>query len=176
MAGWAGAGLLCAVGVIVTVAVAVDWKLQRPDWRGVAQAVVSTPQPGTRAVLVEDDDSPIPLGDYLPGLRPMRFRSPPVQELSVVAAVRGVTAGICWWPSCHLSLAALDTSLQIPGFRRVGPVRHVEQFAIYQLWARAPTSLTRPAIDRALRGSPLTGYGLFVQPRDDHPGPRPRSR
>jgi uncharacterized membrane protein len=164
MLGWAGAGLLCAVGVIVTVAVAVDWKLQRPDWRGVAKAVVSTPQPGARAVLVEDSDSPIPLGDYLPGLHVLRFRSPPVTQLSVVAAVRGATPGICWWPSCHVSLAALDTSLQIPGFRRVGPVRHIEQFAIYQMRARTSTRLTRAAIHRALRGSPLTGYGLFVQP------------
>lgn len=162
--GWVGTGLLCAVGVIVTVAVAVDWRLQRPDWRGVAQVVASTSPPGARTFLVEDDDSGIPLGDYLPGLHAMRFRSPPVKQLSIVAAVRGARAGLCWWPSCQLTLAPLDTSLRIPGFHRVGPIRHIEQFAIYELRAATPIRLSRSAIDRALQGASLTSVGLFVQP------------
>jgi hypothetical protein len=163
--GWAAAGALCVVGAIVTVAVGVDWKLQRPDWRGVAAAVGSArPVGAARAVLVEDDPSLIPLGDYMPSLYVMRFQGPAVRELSVVAAVRVPRVAFCWWPSCHLPRAALDTSLRLPGFQRVGPVLHVHQFAIYRLRATSPVRLTRPAVEHALQGSPLTSFGLFIQP------------
>lgn len=162
--GWAGTILLCAVGVAVTVAVAVDWKLQRPDWRGVAQAIRSPSQARTgQAVLVEDIDSLIPLGDYMPDLRVMRFRSPPVQTLSVVAVVKRVGTGLCWWPSCQLRVVGLDTSLHIRGFRRVGRVRYINQFAIYHLRATTPRSFTRSEVERAVQGS-MTSVGLFVQP------------
>jgi hypothetical protein len=163
--GWSAAGVLCAIGVIATVAVSVDWKLQRPDWRGVANAVgVARPAGAARAVLVEDDPSLIPLGDYMPALSVMPFQGPPVRELSVVAAVNVPGAAICWWPSCHLPRAALDAAIHIPGFQRVGPVRHVNQFAIYRLRATTPVRLTRPAVERALDGRPVTSFGLFVQP------------
>ncbi len=163
--GWAGAVALCAIGVTVTVAVGVDSSLQRPDWRGVASVVGSTrPAAAARAVLVEDDPSLVPLGDYMPGLYVMPFNGPAVQELSVVAAVRVPNVAFCWWPSCHLPRAALDTSVRIPGFQRVGPVRRVEQFSVYRLRAAAPVRLTRPLVEHALQGSPLTSFGLFVQP------------
>jgi hypothetical protein len=94
----------------------------------------------------------------------MPFQGPPVRELSVVAAVNVPGAAICWWPSCHLPRAALDAAIHIPGFQRVGPVRHVNQFAIYRLRATTPVRLTRPAVERALDGRPVTSFGLFVQP------------
>jgi uncharacterized membrane protein len=164
--GWAAAAVLCAIGIAATVAVGVDWKLQRPDWRGVARAVGAAPPAGAaRAVLVGNDPSLIPLGDYMPGLSVMRFTGPPVQELSVVAALEGPTVALCWWgAACHLPLAPLDTSIHIPGFSRSGPVVRVNQFAIYRLRATTPVPLTRRAVEQALRGAGLTSFGLFVQP------------
>jgi hypothetical protein len=139
--------------------VAVDWKLQNPDWRRVAQAAAPTrPTGAARALLVEDDPSFLPLGDYVPGMYVMRVDGPPVQELSVIAAVE------CGSPDCHLPVAPLDTSLHLPGFRPVDSVRRVNQFAIYRLRAMSPARLTRVQIERALRGSPVTSFGLFVQP------------
>lgn len=156
--GWAAAGLLCAIGMIATVAVAVDWKLQNPDWRAVAQAVGSARSTGAaKAVLVENTDSLIPLGDYMPGLYVMRFQGPAVQELSVIAVVKCEA-------DCNLPIAPLDTSLHVPGFQRVGPVRRVNQFAMYRLRAARPVRLTRGQIERALQGWPVTSYGLFIQP------------
>lgn len=156
--GLAAAGLLCAIGMIGTAAVAVDWKFQNPDWRGVAEVVGSArPMGAARAVLVEDDDSLIPLGDYMPGMYVMRLRGPAVQELSIIAVVKCGS-------DCHLPVAPLDTSLHITGFARVGPVRHVNQFAIYRLRAAGPVRLTRGQVEHALRGSPVKSFGLFVQP------------
>jgi hypothetical protein len=139
--------------------VAVDWKLQNPDWRGVAKAAgPSRPTGGARALLVEDDPSFLPLGDYVPGMHVMRLEGPPVKELSVIAAVE------CGSSDCHLPVAALDTSLHLPGFRPVGTVRRINQFAIYRLRATSPVRLTRAQIEHALQGAPVTSFGLFIQP------------
>jgi mannosyltransferase len=157
--GLAAAGVLCAVGIAATVAVAVDWKFQNPDWRKVAAAVgPARPTGAAKAVLLEDNPSLNPLGDYMPGLYAMRWQGPAVQELTVITAVK------CGSPDCHVPIAPLDTSLHLPGFQRAGPVRYVNQFAMYRMRAPSPVRLTRPQIERALQGSGLTSYGLFVQP------------
>lgn len=164
--GWAATAALCAIGVIATVGVAVDWRSQRPDWRGVARvASAGRPASADAAVLVENDPSLIPLGDYMPGLYPLIAGGAQVQELAVVAAVKAPTVTFCWWgAACHLPLAPLDTSIHIPGFQRVGPITRVNQFEIYRLRAARPVALTRDEVDRALGSTPLTSIGLFIAP------------
>jgi hypothetical protein len=164
--GWAGAAAMCAIGVISTITVGTDWKLERPDWRGVARvAAPSRPAGAARAFLLENDPSLIPLGDYVPGLYVMRLQGPPVRELVVVAAVKGPTVALCWWgASCHLPLAPLDTSLHLPGFHRAGRVLHVNQFSIYRLRAVSLVRLSRGQVERALRGTPVHSHALLVQP------------
>ena len=168
--GIAGTAVLCAIGVIATVAVSVDWELQRPDWRGVAQVLESSRPAGTAsAVLVENNDAFQPLDDYIPGLHVLISLTPTsgasVQELDVVAPVKGRSEALCWWgASCFLALAPLDTSIRLAGFRPYGSVLHIGQFSIYRLRARVPVVLTRYEVARAVNGAPFGSYGLDVVP------------
>lgn len=163
--GLAGVATLCAIGVVATVAVAVDEDFQRAPWRGVARAVQSSvPAGAAGAVIVENTDSIIPLADYIPGLYAMHLGAP-VRELDVVAAVTVPTVDFCWWgATCFLPVARLDSSIHIPGFHADGPVIHVHQLWIYRLRAVRPHFVTRAEIASALNGFPLTSYGVLVAP------------
>jgi uncharacterized membrane protein len=163
--GLVGTAILCSIGLAATIAVASDVNLQRPPWRAVANVVESNrPAGAASAVLVENTDSLLPLGDYIPGLYGMHLGAS-VQELDVVAAVRVPAVAFCWWgAACHLPFAPLDSSIHIPGFHRDGPVTRVDQFSIYRLRAVRPVLVTRLEIGRALNGFPLSSYGVLVQP------------
>jgi mannosyltransferase len=168
--GIAGTAVLCAIGVIATVAVAVDWELQRPDWRAVAHVLeTSRPAGAASAVLVENNDAFQPLDDYIRGLHALISLTPTtgasVQEVDVVAPVKGRSEALCWWgASCFLALAPLDGSIRLAGFRPVGRVLHIGQFAIYRLRSARPVVLTRYEVARAVAGAPFASYGLDVVP------------
>lgn len=168
--GIAGTAVLCAIGVIATVAVAVDWELQRPDWRAVAHVLESSrPAGAASAVLVENNDAFQPLDDYIPGLHVLISLTPTegasVQEVDVVAPVKGRSDALCWWgASCSLARAPLDTSIHLAGFHPYGPVLHIGQFSIYRLRADSAVNLTRYGVARALATAPFQSYGLDVVP------------
>jgi hypothetical protein len=132
MLGAVGAATLCTIGVIAALAVAVDWRYQRPDWRGLA-AVVDSRLPagnGGRAIVVENFKGILPLKVYLHGLRFMKHVGAPVGEVYLVG-VRGPGFGwFCWLGSaCNMVPATLDRSIRIRGFKRDGPILHAGQFS-----------------------------------------------
>lgn len=164
--GLAATATLCTIGLIATIAVAVDWKLERPAWGAVARAVVrDRPAGAASAIILENNDSPIPLAGYLPGLSPLTGRGALVQEISVVAAVTAPADTFCWWgAACSLPLAPLDRAIALRGFHPAGAVIHVNQFSIERLRARKPVLVTPAEVAGALTGAPLRSYGLLVVP------------
>ena len=162
--GLTGAAVLCAVGVIAAVGVAEDVSLQRPAWGALgARLEADRPARAQGAIVYEDSDSTLPIADYVHGLRWLFFGAP-VEEVDVVAADRVPSNSFCWWgAACSLSPAPLDTTVTLPGFHPVGPVIHVDEFAIYRLRAARPVVVTRPEVAKALSHAALTSYGLFAQ-------------
>ncbi len=164
-AGPAAAAVLCAVGVIATLAVATNWRLQRPDWGGVARAAELTgPHPAAgQLVIIENIDSLEPLGLYAPALHGLRPDGAPARSVTLIAATRGPRSSLCWWgAACHVTQAPLDTAFRLPGFQPAGPVRRVNQFAVYRLISAQPRRITRRRLQDALQGTPLRSYALLV--------------
>lgn len=164
--GLIGVGTLCTIGVVAAIGVAVDWKLQRPDWRGVARAIESRPPTGAgRAILVQRYPGLLPLGLEMPGVRFLKRRGALVDELDVVAMQDSANGWFCWWGSaCNLSPSQLDTSIRLPGFHPDGPVLRVDQFSILRLRSAAAMRLTPQEVSRALTATKLRSDGLLVQP------------
>jgi len=165
--GTVGAAMLCTVGVVAAIAVAVDWRYERPDWRGLA-AVIESGQPAgnsDRAIVVENYKGILPLKIYLHGLRFMKQPGAPVGELYLVG-VRGPGFGwFCWWGSaCNMVSATLDRAIRIRGFQRDGPILHAGQFSILRLRPPGTVRLTPHEVSRALAGTALRTYGLTIQP------------
>lgn len=159
-----GTAVLCLVGVVATIGVASEWRLQRPDWRGVAAAAGLTrlPRP-PQAVIVEDDDSLEPLGVYAP-VHVLPPWGAQLRYISLVAAVEVPRNPLCWWgAACHLPQAQLDTSFRLPGFVAAGPVLRVNQFAIYRLRASRARRVTPGQVGRALAGASLRSYALLYE-------------
>ena len=146
-AGWlgvAGAVVLCAVGITAAVAVEVDRtsSAARPGANSPACSTVNRP-PGTRSAILMENYYPgiEPLAVYLPGLHFVRPRGVRVNEVDLIAAGKVPHSYFCWWGSaCNVVPARLDTTIRVPGFRRVGPVLHAGQFSVLRLRAagRAP--------------------------------------
>jgi hypothetical protein len=164
LVGLGGTAVLCAVGVLATVAVATHWRWQRPDWAGVARiGGLSEPHAYRQLAILEDDDSLEPLGLYSPTLHGLPPWGATVRTVTLIAVVRGPYDPLCWWgAACHLTHQPLETRLRLAGFRPRGPVRRTGQFAILRLAASGPTRLTRGRLVTALQNTPLTSYGLFV--------------
>jgi hypothetical protein len=164
--GLAGAATLCVVGLVATIGVVVDWRLQRPDWRGLAHALGPRPAAGVgRAVVVQHVAGVYPLALYLPGLRFMPHPGASVRELDVVAAGDGVpNAWFCWWGSaCNLVPSKLDTKIHVPGFRPAGAVLRVHQFSVLRLVRPNPVRLTRTTVAHAMRHARLRVYFVYEQ-------------
>ena len=137
---------LCAALLALTIAVDVDTKLQRADWRSVARAIGGAPQP--RAVVAPSigDD---PLAYYLPGRTTIeRGRaSPRVSEIYVV----GFTA------------APRSAARRVPaGFVRGGRTR-VGAFTIVAYVAAAPRVVARARLAEARLG--MGHAAVLVQAR-----------
>jgi hypothetical protein len=166
--GLTGVAVLCAIGLAATVAVIVDWRYQRPEWRRLAHALdVGASRQGARAVLVQEVPGLYPLAIYLPGLRFMKHGRATVRELDVVAAGDGLpNAWFCWWgAACNLVPSPLDAALRIPGFDADVRVLRVEQFSVLRLRASTPVRLTQRMVGRAVRSThQRLHYYLYVQP------------
>lgn len=80
--GIAAAALLCAIGVLMVVAVARDDRYQRDDWRAAAKALGKADQP--RAIVVTPASGRVPLLLYLPSARPSPASGVDVKELDFV--------------------------------------------------------------------------------------------
>src|SRR5260221_6525184 len=103
--GFGGAAPLCAMGIVAALGVAVDRKLERPDWRGVAGTIGPRPPAGAgadRAILVQHYRTLLPLSLYMSGLRYASKRGAVVNELDLVA-IRSPQQPACWWgAACNL--------------------------------------------------------------------------
>jgi mannosyltransferase len=80
--GLAGAGALCILFVGVVVAVAVEDRYQRDDWRGAARAL--GPPSVARAVVLTPPSAPEPFRAYLPGLTRLSPVGARVGEVALV--------------------------------------------------------------------------------------------
>ncbi|MBV8989813.1 MAG: glycosyltransferase family 39 protein [Solirubrobacterales bacterium] len=163
--GLAAAATLCTVGLVATIGVAVDWKLQRPNWRDLARTLGSSRPPRAgRAILLQNNTGLMPLGVYIPGLRFIHGGAV-VQELDVVAQAGGPpNSWFCWWGStCNLSPSRLDTSIHLGSFHRDGPVLRVGEFSILRLRATSATRLTPKDISRAFRKTRLRRDAFLLQ-------------
>lgn len=162
--GLAGVAVICTLGLVAVIDVAVDPNLQRPDWRALAHSIgADLPARGGRAILVQRYVFLEPLALDMPGLHFIKPQGGRVTELDVIAMTAPRSGWFCWWGSgCNLLSSKLDASIHVRGFRRYGPVLHVEQFSILRLRSATPARLTPGEVARALSRSPLR-----------MPGPRP---
>jgi uncharacterized membrane protein len=168
--GLAGVATLCTVGLIASIGVAADPKLERPDWRALARTIGSSrPTRVRRAILIQRYVFLMPLALYVPGLRFMKPQGALVNELDVIAMKVPRHGWFCWWGSeCNLLSSELDTSIRVHGFHRDRHVLRVDQFSILRLRSAAPVRLTPNMISRALAKAPLKVQQ--PQPPDLPPG------
>jgi hypothetical protein len=181
--GPAGAVIICMIGITAVIGVAVDTNLQRPDWRALARAIgADRPTRGGRAILLQRYVFLMPPALDMPGLHFVKPLGARVRELDVIA-ISPNDGWFCWWGSaCNLLSSKLDTAIRVHGFRRYGPVLHVNQFSILRLRSAATVRVTQGEVARALTRAPLKasssqaaqdlppglgppyGYGLLAQP------------
>ncbi len=102
--GFAAAGAICAVALVVNIEVASDAKLQRDDWRGAAKALGAATE--SRAVIVSPDYAKRPLRLYAGSLPPLPAGTT-VREVDVIVNDRPPAA----------------TPPALPGFQLDGTVR-----------------------------------------------------
>lgn len=89
--GAALAGALCALSVAIVVAVSADQQYQRPDWKGLAQALGVADEP--RAVVISPANGEVALRYYRRALRPMGPSGAPVREVAVVTVAGSAGPG-----------------------------------------------------------------------------------
>jgi hypothetical protein len=150
--------VLCAAGMFATISVASDYKLQRPNWQKLADALGQWPdnhsdRHDARIVIVQDNPGALPLGLYLEDLRYVRTPTlQRVREIDVVAVrYQPGLGGFCWWGSaCNLVPSRLRRSYDIPGFRVVKRFR-VEQFDVLVLRDRRPLTVNNSSLPIAPR-------------------------
>lgn len=161
--GAVAAAMLCVVGIVAAVGVALDMGLQRPDWRAVAAAIQLDPsRVVARAIVIERYSALLPLAIDLPGLHTLKPRGARVQEVDVIAADDTAPGWFCWWgASCNLVPAQIDSALRLPGFRRAGMV-DVAQFSILRLRSDKPLRVMPRSLARAL-GRATYPDALMVQ-------------
>jgi mannosyltransferase len=157
---------LCGIGVFAVGAVAFDRNLQRPDWRGVARVLGSTPTaPGGRVILVQHYKTLLPLSLYMPGLKFWRSRHPkPVTTTEFdIISIAAPRVALCWYgAACNLTPSTMQASYPLRGFREVW-VRHIYQFTVMRLVAARPTRLTQPEISAILTTTSLRHDELLLQ-------------
>jgi mannosyltransferase len=168
--GLLGASTLCMVGLVAAIAVAVDWRLQRPNWQGLAGAIgAGEPSPGGRAILFQDTPLMYPLPLYMPGLRFIRAPGAWVREFDVIAATHSPREGwFCWWGStCNVRRSRLDRSIRLRGFPRHGAIVRFEEFLVLRLRSSRPVLVRQADVSAAFRRSAknVPFYSLMVQPQ-----------
>lgn len=104
-------GALCAMSVAVVIAVAADQQYQRPDWKGLAQALGRTD--GPRAIVVSPGNGDPPLRFYRRELETMGREGADVREIDVVGVAGSDGPGA----APRLPELYLDrTELAVPGW------------------------------------------------------------
>ncbi|HKG37639.1 MAG TPA: glycosyltransferase family 39 protein [Conexibacter sp.] len=114
-----GLGLLaglCTLSLALVAAVAVDAQYQRPDWKGLAQALGTTDS--TRAMVISPANGELALRYYRPGLRTMGPEGTAIGEVDVVAVAGSRDPGEA--PELP---DVVGTGLGVPGF---GPARETK--------------------------------------------------
>jgi hypothetical protein len=163
--GLGAAVLLCAIGVVATVAVATDRNFQRPDWRGVARVLGSPPTAGSapRMILVQHYRDQLPLKLYLPHLRAASGAGARVSEFDVVS-ISAPRVKLCWWgAACNLSGSVMQRTYAIPGFHVLWR-RRAYQFTIMRLVAAHPVLVTPAIVAKALTTTPMRYDEIMIQP------------
>jgi uncharacterized membrane protein len=161
--GAVGVAVLCATGVVAAAGVAVNRRLERPDWRPVASALGSTPARVGRAIVIQHYRTLLPLSIYLARLQFMPRGGALVGELDVIG-IRAPRENACWWgAACNLIPERIQSSYAVPGFRVVGE-RHILQFTLVRLRSARPVHLTRRMVSGALTTTELRHDALILQP------------
>jgi mannosyltransferase len=139
----AAGALACVLGLVAIAGVARDPRKQRDDWRDAAAALGA--DPGAR-LIVAPGSAPIPLGYYVPGLRPVPpTQAPQVAEVDYLSlAVR--SPGRLATPARPPQVPATP-----PGFQLVGRT-DADTYTVVRLRAAAPVAVPAAALVRGLDG------------------------
>jgi len=135
--------LACLLGLVAIAGVMRDPRKQRDDWRAAAAALGA--DPGAR-LIVAPGTAPIPLGYYVPGLRPVpAAEAPQVAEIDYVSlTVRA--PGRLATPPRPPQVPAAPPGFQIAG-RSDG-----DSYTVVRLRATAPVPVAAGALVRGLDG------------------------
>jgi mannosyltransferase len=148
-AGAAGAvavAVLCAVGIAVVIGVAVDGRLQRPDWSGVASALGSRP---SRAIFAVNGCDLLPLSLYVSGLQFARAGGAVVNEVDLIVAAK-----TDWYAVCYPQNRAPAIPRRLGSFRELGGVVRIGQFRVLRLRSRYAVRLNQRTFANAgMRGA-----------------------
>ena len=158
--------VLCVIGIVATVGVALDRNFQRPDWRAVASVLGDRPAPGVgaRMILVQHYRDLLPLSLYVHGLGKFDrgTEAARVSEFDVVS-IRAPRVALCWWgAACNLTGSTMQRTYAIPGFHVLWR-RRALQFTIMRLVSPTPVLVTRRTVSRALTTTTLRLDELLVQ-------------
>jgi hypothetical protein len=144
--------------------VATEYKLQRPNWRLVAQVLGPKPLAGTRRlILIQHYRTLLPLSLYLPHLHFLPGRGTTgVRELDVIA-FSSPQQPLCWWgAACNLIPSQIQSSYRVSGFRPLW-LRRVRQFTIMRLVSDRPERVTPRMVADALHTTTLPHDELLSQ-------------
>lgn len=164
MLGAAATAGLCAIGIAATVGIATEYKLERPNWRVVAQVLGRKPAAGSqRLILIQHYRTLLPLSLYLSHLHFLPGRGASgVRELDVIS-FSSPQQPLCWWgAACNLIPSQMQPSYDIPGFREVW-LKRVRQFTIMRLLSSRPQHVTPRVVARALYTTTLPRDELLSQ-------------
>jgi len=184
--GIAGLLAVCVVGIVCAVAVMTNPAFQRPDWRGLAHAIIAADRPApqraggrgaahgvgvnagrSRVVIIERYFAAPPLNVYLPGLRAMkRTDTLRTREVDLVSARAPLPSWFCWWGAeCNIKRSQIYRGIRIPGFRDDHRLLHAGQFTVLRLIARRPLGVTWGELFGAMVPTHEDGWAMLVQPR-----------
>jgi 4-amino-4-deoxy-L-arabinose transferase-like glycosyltransferase len=125
---------LCAVSLVIVIAVPLDKAYQRADWKGVAKALGTTPF--ARAVIGSGEQ---PLAVYRRALRPMSYYTgATIREVDVVAVATGDTQG----DTPHIPPVVGSA---VPGFTLVQHI-HTSSYELLRFRALAPVHVLPDAV------------------------------
>jgi 4-amino-4-deoxy-L-arabinose transferase-like glycosyltransferase len=162
--GLLGPAALCAIGIVAAAGVASERKLERPDWRVVANVLGARPTAVQgRAIFIQHYRDLLPLSLYLPKLTGISKNGAAVTELDIVSFSSPPSGGFCWWGSaCNLWPSRMQRSYPIRGFHVVRR-RQALQFTILRMVSDRPTLVTRREVSRVLTTTRFRNDELLLQ-------------
>ncbi len=144
--GLAGAAACCAIGLWCIVAVGVNPRLERPNWRGLAAALGDR---GDRAIYAVDACDLLPLSVYMPSLHSVSSRGAEVREIDVLV----VPPSRDWYVRCPPSTPTPRIPHRFDGLEQSGRTRVVDSFAVFRFRSSRAIRVTpRILADTGLRG------------------------